>query len=176
MQEEEKTSTGVEGAVAVETLLATETEPQRGALQPTIAHQTEEATSSEFVNDGPLSWMTTYLDAMGIQEGRAIYYGPIPGEVDETKRPSESESVALRQQATQELMNINKDERQRRNQAGQVMTVLSIAYIAWAALVADDGGFTGHILRFLSVIPLFLAVGYKRSAATGTCVCFFFFL
>jgi hypothetical protein len=47
------------------------------------------------------------------------------------------------------------------------MWALSAAYVGWASLIADDGGLSGHILRFLSVIPLFLAVGYKLSAETG---------
>jgi hypothetical protein len=131
---------------------------------------TPQPTDSEkgaFVNDGPLAGMTTYLDKLGVKEGRSIYFGGLTTDVDESKRNSEEDAAALRQKSSEDLTNIGMDERDRRDKAGDVMWAVSAAYVGWASLIADDGGFAGHILRFLSVIPLFLAVGYKASAETG---------
>lgn len=123
--------------------------------------------TQEFVNSGPLAWMGTYLDGLGIEEGKAVYFGPIAVDVDESKRVSDSEASARREKAARELTNIGEEERRRRNQAGDVMAVLSAVYVAWATILGDDGGFSGHVLRMLSVFPVFLAVGYKLSAQSG---------
>lgn len=120
-----------------------------------------------FVNDGPLAWMTTYLDKFGLKEGKSVFLGALSVDVDESKRKPEEEASALRQKSAEDLTNIGMDERDRRDKAGNVMWAVSAAYVAWASLIADDGGLSGHFLRFLSVIPLFLAVGYKLSAETG---------
>lgn len=122
---------------------------------------------SKFVNDGPLAWMSTYLDLFGVKEGKSVYLGPFPTEVVDSKRLADSEASARRQQAAQELININDDERQRRDEAGTVMGALSAIYVVWATLIGDDGGLSGHFLRLLSAFPIFLAVGYKLSAKTG---------
>jgi hypothetical protein len=120
-----------------------------------------------FVNDGPLAGMTTYLDKLGLKEGKSVYFGALTIDVDDSKRNSEEEATALRQKSAQDLTNIGMDERDRRDKAGNIMWAVWAAYVGWASLIADDGGLSGHILRFLSVIPLFLAVGYKLSAETG---------
>jgi hypothetical protein len=122
----------------------------------------------EFVNDGPMAWMEPYLQGMGIQEGRAIAYGPITIKVDEASRPPPQVAELLRNEAARNLVNINAQERQRRDAVGTLAWYATVSYATWASLVADDGGLGGHVLRLLTVIPLFLAVGYKRSAQTGT--------
>jgi hypothetical protein len=156
--------------------------PQRSVLQRSFARrrnsvryqstpQTDSEPAStqqgEFVNDGPLAGMTTYLDKLGLKEGKSVYFGALTIDVDESKRNSEEDAAALREKSAEDLTNIGMDERDRRDKAGDFMWAVSAAYVGWASLIADDGGFSGHILRFLSVIPLFLAVGYKLSAETG---------
>jgi hypothetical protein len=135
--------------------------------EPTIPQQEDVKEKGAFVNDGPLAWMTTYLDKFGLKEGKSVFFGALTIDVDESKRSSEEEATALRQKSAQDLTNIGMDERDRRDKAGNVMWAVSAAYVGWASLIADDGGLSGHFLRFLSVIPLFLAVGYKLSAETG---------
>jgi hypothetical protein len=125
--------------------------------------------ADKFRNDGPFSWMQTYLEDMGVKEGKTVYYGPMAVDVDPTKRVSKEEINRLRKQAAQDLINIGPEERQRRNQAGNVMAAFTALYIIWASLIADDGGAGGHILRFLAFFPAFLAVGYKVSAQQGLC-------
>lgn len=94
-------------------------------------------------------------------------YGPVPVDLDDSELVPEEEAQARRQQAAQDLVNIGVEERQRRDRASSIVGALSVAYIGWASIVADDGGVNGHLLRFLSVIPVFFAVGYKLSAETG---------
>lgn len=135
--------------------------------EASIEGNNADAEQESFVNNGPLAWMQMYLDLFGVQEGKSVFFGPIPVEVDESQRLSTDDARQRRQQAAVDLTNINMDERQRRDKAGNVMWIASAVYIAWASLIADDGGFSGHVLRFCSVVPTFLAVGYKLSAKTG---------
>jgi hypothetical protein len=135
--------------------------------EPAIPRQEAVNKKGAFVNDGPLAWMTTYLDQFGLKEGKSVFFGALAIDVDDSKRSSQEEAAALRQKSAQDLTNIGMDERERRDKAGNVMWAVSAAYVVWASLIADDGGLSGHFLRFLSVIPLFLAVGYKLSAKTG---------
>jgi hypothetical protein len=120
-----------------------------------------------FENDGPLAWLQMYLEMFGLKEGKSIAYGPIPVNIDESKRPSSDVAKKMRNDAADNLQNIGMDERQRRDNAANVMAVVTAVYATWVALFADHGGFDGHVLRFLTVIPLFLAYGYKLSAQTG---------
>jgi hypothetical protein len=120
-----------------------------------------------FENDGPLAWLQMYLDMFGLKEGKSIAYGPIPVTIDESKRPSSDVAEKMRNDAAENLQNIGMDERQRRDNAANVMAVVAVVYATWSALFADHGGVGGHVLRFLTVIPLFLAYGYKLSAQTG---------
>lgn len=120
-----------------------------------------------FENKGPLAWMQMYLDMFGVKEGKSIAYGPIPVNIDESKRPSSDVAEKLRNDATENLQNIGMNERQRRDNAANVMAVVTVVYATWSALFADHGEFGGHVLRFLTVIPLFFAYGYKLSAQTG---------
>jgi hypothetical protein len=119
------------------------------------------------VNNGQLAGLSPYLDKLGLKEGKSVYLGGLAIDVDESKRNSEEEATALRQKSTEDLTNIGMDERERRDKAGNVIWAVSAAYVVWASIFADDGGLSGHFLRFLSVIPLFLADGYKVSAKTG---------
>jgi hypothetical protein len=134
----------------------------------TTTTTTAKPQDEEFVNDGPMAWMEPYLQRMGIEEGKAIAYGPIAVDVDEANRPPPQVAELLRNEAAQNLVNINVQERQRRDVAGTLAWYATVSYATWAAVLADDGGWGGHVLRFVTVIPLFLAVGYKRSAKTGT--------
>jgi hypothetical protein len=120
-----------------------------------------------FENDGPLAWLQMYLDMFGLKEGKSIAYGPIPVNIDESKRPSSDVAEKMRKDSAKNLQNIGMDERQRRDNAANVMAVVAVVYATWATLFADQGDFGGHVLRFLTVIPLFLAYGYKLSAQTG---------
>jgi hypothetical protein len=125
------------------------------------------SSEKEFVNEGLFAWMGQYLSLAGLKEGKGIMYGAFPVDVDESKRPTTDETEKLRQKAAEDLINIGPEERKRRDEAGTVMLGLAAVYIAWASLIADDGGITGNLLRFFSILPLFLGIGYKRSAATG---------
>jgi hypothetical protein len=135
--------------------------------EPDIPQQEATKEKKAFVNDGPLAGLSPYLDKLGLKEGKSVFMGALAIDVDESKRNSEEEAAALRQKSAQDLTNIGMDERERRDKAGNVMWAVSAVYVAWASLIADDGGLSGHFLRFLSVIPLFLADGYKVSAKTG---------
>jgi hypothetical protein len=125
-----------------------------------------EKNKQEFVNDGPLAWMNRYLDMFGIREGKAVAYGA-PVDVDESKRPTPEVAQQLRQDAAKLFQNIGMDERERRATAGNIFAAVTVVYAIWASLLADQGNFEGHVLRFMSVIPLFFTVGYKLSAETG---------
>jgi len=129
------------------------------------SHQEEE----EFVNDNPFGrFMKTYLDKFGVREGKGIVFGPIPVDIDESKRLVEADAKKLRQAAKRDLINISWEERDRRNKAGNLMFVVTALSVAWATLFVDKGDFTGHLIRFgATVVPSFLAVGYKLSARTG---------
>lgn len=80
---------------------------------------------------------------------------------------SAEEAAQLRQAAAKSLNNIGDEERARRSQAGDIMTVVSAIFILWASLFADDGGFSGHVLRMATVMPILFAYGYKESAKSG---------
>ncbi len=133
---------------------------------PAVAEADTE--SQEFKNDGPMAWMKEFLDLAGVVPGQTIAYGPFTtGVVSETDRKSTEEAAKLREEATQNLQNIDMDERSRRMGASNVMTVLTTMYAVWATFLGDQGDFAGHMLRFGTVFPLFLAVGYRLSADTG---------
>ncbi|GAX28474.1 hypothetical protein FisN_38Hh033 [Fistulifera solaris] len=122
-------------------------------------------TSGEFVNDGSFAWMAPYLTAIGIEPGKTIKYGPIAFDAYVTVSAEEAEQ--RKAQATLELVNIGPDERERRSQASRVMYFVAVLYTLWATFLGDDGSFAGHVFRFLTVIPFFLAYGYQRSAETA---------
>lgn len=123
--------------------------------------------SSSYQNDGPFAFMQSFLELGGLtKEGKSIYFGALTIDANTDATPPE-EAAKLRQLATDNLTNIGDEERARRDQAGDVMTVLSAIYIFWASVIADDGGLGGHILRMVASFPIFLAYGYKESAKSG---------
>ena len=140
--------------------------------KPTVEETTPRDSSvteqkSEFVNDGLFSWMTPYLNLFGIQEGKSVWFGPIPVDIDTSNQPSMEQAAQLRKEAADNLMNIGMDERERRAQASNVFAVLTAVYMTVSTLALDHGDLNGHLLRFMSVIPLFFTTGYKLSADTG---------
>mmetsp|Transcript_4755 Transcript_4755/g.10213 ORF Transcript_4755/g.10213 Transcript_4755/m.10213 type:complete len:168 (-) Transcript_4755:447-950(-) len=123
--------------------------------------------SSSYQNDGPFAFMQDFLEVGGLtKEGKSIYFGAFTIDADPDATPPE-EAARLRQAAAESLTNIGDEERARRDRAGDVMTVVSAAYVLWATLIADDGGFGGHVLRMAAAMPIFLAYGYKESAKSG---------
>lgn len=121
--------------------------------------------SLEFVNGGPFSFMTPFLELGGIKSGKRITYGVMATDVD--KQMIQEEKREQERRASQTLINIGDKERARREDVGNVILILSLTYSLWAALIADDGGLYGHFLRFM-VFPTFaLGYGYKLSAQTG---------
>ena len=124
-----------------------------------------------FVNDGPFAWMQPFLDIIGFVPGNTMV-GAVPINATASATTSqnkldETQWAARRQQATEALQNIGPAERERRDQVGNVFLVLSAVYATWASLLADHGGWTGHVLRALLSVPLTMAVGYKLSAQQG---------
>lgn len=120
-----------------------------------------------FENGGLFSWMIPYLSMLGVEEGKRVLYGPIAVPVDPFTIPDEAEVTRRRKQAAIDLVNIGMEERNRRLMVGNAFTIISAIYVAWAALIADDGSLSGHILRFASAFPILFAVGFKLSAETG---------
>jgi hypothetical protein len=126
--------------------------------------------------------MPAFFGALGIREGRSLYYGPIGvgglpaapaarGEDGAARGPSAAAAAkARRRAAAAELVNIGPEERLRRDRAGNVMAYATVAYAAYSAVFGDSGDLTGHLLRFLVAVPLFFAVGYKQSASEGKLV------
>lgn len=140
---------------------------EREAVIPKAADQSLPLSSStSFVNDGPFSWLSLYLDKFGIREGKILRYA-IPSELDESNRVPEATAAKLREDAAKKLQNIDTEERERRAQASKVMATATFLYAVWSALFADDGGLQGHLVRFGSVFPLFFAVGLRLSAKEG---------
>ncbi len=125
--------------------------------------------SETFVNRSPMAWLNPYLDSLGLKEGKTITYGVFAKDIDQTIVISEAEALRLRKEAAGKLENIGMEERNRRDQAATIMWAVTFLYAVWASLFADDGGVAGHVLRFLVILPSFLALGYKRSAETGVC-------
>jgi hypothetical protein len=111
--------------------------------------------------------MQDVLEIGGLtKEGKSIYFGVFTNDAKKDATTPEDAAV-LRQLATENLTNIDDAERARRDQAGDIMGIVSALYIIWASLFADDGGFGGHVLRMVAVMPIFLAYGYKKSAKDG---------
>ena len=121
-----------------------------------------------FVNNGPGQWLSPYLDIFGMKEGKSLMYAiPVDVDKDVANKVSPEESARLQEDATKNLYNIGTAERQRRDQASKITAVITVVYVVWASLIADDGGIGGHVLRFLSILPLFFTFGFKLSADTG---------
>jgi hypothetical protein len=121
---------------------------------------------TDFVNEGPLAWMSTFLDLFGMKEGKSLFFA-LPLDVDEDKRASPQDAKQLKAAAAVDLVNISSEERARRGKAGSYMWALSSVYVLWASLVADNGDLLGHVLRLLAAFPVFFALGFQLSAETG---------
>jgi hypothetical protein len=122
----------------------------------------------DFVNNSPMAWMQDFFDLAGTVPGQTIAYGPFAkGQVPESQRTSVQEAAKRQDEAARNLQNIDMDERTRRLNASNAMAVAGAIYAVWAALIGDQGDFGGHMLRFLTIFPLFLSVGYRLSAQTG---------
>jgi hypothetical protein len=134
-----------------------------GATLEQTTDTKQDATKETFVNDGLFSFMQNFLTLH--EDGKSMAYG-IPVAADESRRSSPEKVAAEREEYAKKLMNIGMEERERRRNAGETFQVVTAVYICWAALI-DQGDFTGHILRFLVVLPLFFAVGYRLSADEG---------
>jgi hypothetical protein len=110
--------------------------------------------------------MQPALSILGFREGTTTFYGPtVP--VQESDYPTEQEQQRRRDKAREEMTNIGPEERDRRRYAGEIATRISIGYAIFSSLLLDHGDFMGHVHRFLIVVPLFLALGYKKSAERG---------
>lgn len=111
------------------------------------------------------------MDLIGFQEGRTLK-GAVPMMTNESEGSSsnnlsEEEVKERRRTAAENLQNISDEERTRRDQIGNIMAVVSVAYASWASLIADDGGVGGHFLRLALALPVFFALGFKKSAQAG---------
>ena len=100
-----------------------------------------------FVNDGLFSWMQPFLDMFGFVEGNTVYYGPGVA-VDESNFPSLQEQFARRNEASENMMNIGMEERERRREGGEIAYKATIAYALFSSLLLDDGSLSGHFVRF----------------------------
>lgn len=143
-------------AVFQQTLLPAKTSVEEAASK---AEEIE-----QFVNDGAMAWMQPFLGTFGMTEGKSLNYA-LPLEAKATT--TDEQAALLRKEAASNLTNIGMDERERRGQAAKVFAVLTTVYAVWAAIIVDDGGLAGHVVRFGIVLPLFFTFGYKLSEETG---------
>lgn len=127
---------------------------------------TTKATTNQeaFKNEGPFSFMTNFLFLH--EDGKSMAYA-IPMDADPNQKASPEEVAQQKKDYSANLMNIGLEERDRRRNAGDLFTILTGVYIVWASLIADQGEFQGHVLRFLSFLPLFFASGFQLSADEG---------
>lgn len=95
-------------------------------------------------------------------QGKQIYFGVFQKDVDPSSIPSSDEREALRSEAAESLTNIGIAERDRRRQAGLVMSVLTAGLAL--GLLANDAP---TLSRFAIAPPLFLSYGLLASAQTG---------
>ena len=122
-------------------------------------------TKGAFVNDGLFSWMTNFMTMY--EDGKSVPLG-IPMTSSSESRKASPETIALqKKEYSDNLTNIGWEERERRRQAADIFAVVTAVYVLWASLIVDQGDLQGHLLRFMSFLPLFLAVGLKKSAQSG---------
>mmetsp|Transcript_18615 Transcript_18615/g.53510 ORF Transcript_18615/g.53510 Transcript_18615/m.53510 type:complete len:373 (-) Transcript_18615:244-1362(-) len=118
------------------------------------------------VNDGPFAWLVTYVDLFGYRPGKTLV-GAIPQDATSSTILSPSEISERRAAAERDLTNISPEERQRRAELAELALKVAGAYAIFSGLVLDDGGFGGHLARFLVLLPLFAWRGYDLSAKSG---------
>lgn len=155
------------------TATATTTTTQQGQSSSTQVDNdfnNSQPKGGEFVNDSIFSWLSMYLDIFGVREGKIIKYGPIPYDVteDDLSSTTVDERNDILQQAAINLQNIGPRERQRRANASKIATYVSLGYAIFSSLpLFDEGSIQGQLIRFLIVVPLIFAWGYKLSAEEG---------
>ena len=124
----------------------------------------DQVDNESFENQGLFWWMTNFLFLH--EDGKSMAYG-MPVDANNSQKASPGQVAQQKQEFADNLMNIGMEERERRRNAGKVFTILTGVYVVWASLIADQGDLQGHILRFLSFLPLFFASGYQKSAEAG---------
>jgi len=125
--------------------------------------------SSKFENNGPFNFMSDFLEKGGIQEGKKITWGVIAQDIDaaDVGNVSEEEALQRRKVAAEKLVNIDAEERARRDKVGSIVMIFAVVYAAYISIVVDAGDVAGHFMRF-SVFPFAaLGYGYKQSAKEG---------
>ena len=122
-----------------------------------------------FENDGMFSWMIPFMDMMGMVDGKVLKYGLLTTDPPETSSWTPQDMAGLHNEAREKMTNIGIKERQRRDQIGNILIPLTVAYATLVCLFLDDGSLVGTLTRFGIVLPLFFARGYKLSAQTGLC-------
>ena len=95
-------------------------------------------------------------------EGRRIAWGALTQEVDQAAVPDAAEREARRARAATNLMNIDDEERARRQTAGSALSLLTAVFAA--ALLATHAD---AATRLAILPPVYLSVGYLASAKEG---------
>lgn len=118
-----------------------------------------------FRNDGKYWFMKTLMGVY--EEGTVLVNGVPTKKTDSSAKLSEDEVKKRREKASEELVNIDFEERQRRIDSGNIALTLAAIYTIYMTLFVDQGDAFGHLLRF-SVYPLF-ATGYglRESGKAG---------
>eukprot|EP00980_Cylindrotheca_fusiformis_P012510 scaffold3073_cov66-Cylindrotheca_fusiformis.AAC.25 len=146
-------------------------------LKPVIKGQTLNFPFSEnivdlgdgAVNDGPYSWIAPYLTLGGYEAGSSLKGGMVSKDKMSSRTLSEEEKEARRKKATEDMVNINDDERQRRRELSNLFYKVTAIYAGISSLILDDGSLVGHFWRFAIFIPLSTAYGFQLSAQRGLC-------
>lgn len=134
---------------------------------PSIDTQIETVKNNmNFRNDGPYWFMKTILPTL-FKDGSRLNAGIA---TTPTTAPSISPAAILerRRKATEENINIDEDERERRRTVGTYLMAVAAVVGAYVALFVDEGDLVGHLLRFLAVIgPGTLGYGFYESGSRG---------
>ena len=121
---------------------------------------TASAEDEESSVDDPLAAQFKKMYPGG--SGQRIKWGVFKEEVSATQLLDASDSKALRDAASENLTNIDDDERGRRYKAGAGAAVFSVALATFQI-------FTGAppSQRAIMALPLFFAIGFVGSGASG---------
>mmetsp|Transcript_22953 Transcript_22953/g.26177 ORF Transcript_22953/g.26177 Transcript_22953/m.26177 type:complete len:206 (+) Transcript_22953:168-785(+) len=116
-------------------------------------------------NDGQYSWLVPYTSLIGYKAGNTLV-GGIPKEA--STKFSEEEKIELRRKAASELVNISDDERALRGKYSTYLYAAAASYAVYSSVILDDGGFGGHLIRFVGLFPLLvIGRGYQLSSQFG---------
>ena len=115
----------------------------------TVPDQRQDDQMEVFENDGNFSWMIPFMGMMGMDDGKLLKYGVLTADPSDEGRESSSpeEAAAALQEAMEMMTNIGKEERQRRDQVGNILIPLTTGYAVVAALLLDDGTIFGRLAR-----------------------------